>query len=229
MKMIFISGSSGGLPTQSLSVGTSSYLSMSYAGYGYAAEQHRAISLWVQLSDLSPGATMSIGKVGEELLILENSAYGLCRITYQTYNSSGAIAAKAVSSSTFPVGEYRHIFVETWQKGSPYIRIYIDGTEVSYSLNSPATGVIIKNSGSDFRINNPSRSALIYQLGMFSDNTLGLPLIGDVYASGRKDFSADPALYSYLDISGGDVTSDAELAAAWTNTGAVTASSTIPT
>lgn len=226
-RIIFISGSSSGLPTQALSVGASSYLSMPYADYAYAAAQHRALSLWINVTNTT-GNSIKIGKVNEELLTIETSSSGFCRIIYTTHDSSGDYQSRLVTNSVISTGTYHHIFVDAWQKGSPYTRCYINGAEASYAINTTAAGETINNSGNPFLINSPGSAALIYQLAAFSDNTNGTPSITDLYDSGKKDVSAHPALYSLLDVSGGDVTNDAVLAASWTNNGSVTASSTIP-
>lgn len=232
-----IQPAAGNLPTHAASFAAASnqMLSMADADFGAFDRAKFALSLWVKRA--STGGIKSLYAVG---ISAGDSAFGLHFATdtlrVVAYSDGTNVSGELVTTATYTsTAAYYHILVHYDSANATAgdrMRLWVDGAEVtSFTTDTNPSEAVFNITGS-VRIGRYASTAqdydgLIYQLAFFSG---ALPAIGDVYDAGSpKDVTGISGLHSYVDCAGGDVTTDGVLAAAWTNTGTVTASTDIPT
>lgn len=212
----------GGLPERSLSFSGSQYLEMSGADFGSTPfnESSFGLSTWVKRTSLTGQLIQATNSNPADTLYFRvvNTVDGPC---IEFYGNSGLSQVfDRISASTISTS-WAHVYA-TFSSGVP--RIYINGSEVSYST-SAYTGAAPGAFTGSVLIGN-GLTGLLYQPTFFSGT---LPDVSSLYASGKpKDVSGLAGLYSTLDCAGGVVTHDARLSAAWTNVGVVTTSTDTP-
>jgi hypothetical protein len=219
---------------------SSQYMSMSDANFGAFNRQKFAVSAWIKRESGSGGSNIhwfgqNAAAGNRSVNIMFNSSDA---ITIDIYSDGTTIVGKLVTTATYTDTtswhHYYFVYDSTQATGGNRMRLWVDGSEVtSFSTDTnPSLNQSMFDSTADMcwgqgRTGAGTTDGLMYQPTFFSGS---YPSISSLYNAGSPmDVAGLSGLYSTLDISGGDLTSDAVLSANWTNNNTVVSSSTIPT
>lgn len=220
LQVLGFAGGGTGLPQYATYHGNGAhYLRMSNSNFGSFDEDLFAVSVWVNrlaasvnrtffLIEDSGGASVSLGINASN------------KVEFNGYTSSGTSAFSLSTGSSYAsTSSWFHIYARR-QAGAD-TEIYVNGVEDTV-VTVDSTDSVRTPSGNFVTWN---CNGYLYQGAFISG---AAPAVSSVYSAGKKSLAGLSGLHSMLDVAGGDVTSDFVRGARWTNTTAVTASTSIP-
>lgn len=220
--------------------GSSQYMSMSDGNFGAIDRTKFAVSVWIKRESASVDTDINwFGQnaaAGNRAFNIKfNSSDALVVDVYSNGTTNvGKLVTTATYGSTAAFNHYYIVYDSTQATAGNRMRFYYNGVEVtSFSTDTnPPLNQAIFDSTADWVwgqgvSGGATADGLWYQPTFFSG---AYPSVSSLYNAGSPlDVAGLPGLYSTLDISAGDLTSDAVLVPNWTNNNTVVSSSTIPT
>lgn len=206
---------------------------MSDADFGVYDRAKFAVSFWYKLESTGTTRFPIAHGAGAANMAFEIRFSSADKIQIQTQTAASTPDGNLVTTATYTDTASFHHFLFHFDSANATagdrMKLWIDGAEVtSFDTDTNPTAAIYNTAG-DITIGDQGGAlfdGLLYQFAIFSGT---LPAIGTLYNAGAPmDIRLLTGLYSLLDVSGGDVTTDYVLTPNWTNVNTATASSTIP-
>lgn len=217
--------------TMNFAAASSQYLTQTDANFGSYNRQKFGISCAVRVASLSnfrvifskyKSAVLSDQEF--TLTITNTGAIGF------TCQNSGGTVSIVTATAEIVAGSWYHIYAthdSTQAEAGDRLRLWKNGTEYSsFSTETQPTLNASVNTGTSsaavgaWTAGNFPMDGSMHRLGFWSGT---LPNITDLYSDGyTKPINGLSGLYAYLDVDGGDITSDGVLATAWTNNNSAT-------